>query len=327
MKDNDLDEPTSGLVSARQEILALRPDPGRRGSELNPTLRSDTWRVVDTRPSLAFRNGHLPGSIHLSGESVKRHPYLLPPRRRRLCAVASTEETARSAAASLVGLGWHRAGYAVVPDPPPPSMGNVPLLTGPSDTVLWEPSSWLADIAPDLPTDGDALDFACGSGRDAVWLASLRKGTVHGVDLLPDALLRARALRSSARAALAARSAGAGGPHLSNVRFHQADLAREPGVSRWLPPSRWNVVLVFRYLDRGLLPRIAASLRPGGHLVYQTFLVEQRERKGSPRSDHHLLTPGELEAAFRSLEILRYQEGDDEDGNVFASLWARRPES
>ncbi|MCA9756084.1 MAG: hypothetical protein KDA27_09800 [Candidatus Eisenbacteria bacterium] len=357
MNDKDLDGPPERMASAMPSLAQARETSESHPAELNRILRSASWRIIDIRPAHSFRNGHYDDSIHLPGDTWRRCPYLLPPRRRRICVLAGTEDQARAVANALGQSGWAHVCHAVVPESggtrnapsgsnlrtgrtdlsPASELADSPLRTGAPRTVLWEPAPWLAEIAGQLPKDGDALDLACGSGRDAVWLASLRRGMVYGVDILPDALLRARALRADARAVLAARSVGSDGPpegvnrerapHLTNVRFHQADLTSSGGTARWLAPSRWNVVLVFRYLDRALLPRIEASLRPGGHLVYQTFLVAQRERKGSPRSDNHLLKPRELETAFRSLEILRYEEGDDEEGNVFASLWARRPES
>ncbi len=35
-----------------------------------------------------------------------------------------------------------------------------------------EPTRWLVDHARLLPAAGDALDVACGSGRNAFWLAA-----------------------------------------------------------------------------------------------------------------------------------------------------------
>jgi SAM-dependent methyltransferase len=241
-------------------------------------------------------------------------------------------------------------GYSTVPASGLPRESQA---TGPSDTVLWEPSPWLQKVADDgLPATGDGLDLACGSGRNTVYLASLLgpalsgAGALYGVDILPDALAQAREVRERAGLALSAREAlsadGTLPAHgtlpagrtfpahgtLSTrlpAHFHRADLSSKSGQRRWLPAARWSVIVVFRYLDREILPLIAESLQPGGHLVYETFLEEQRVRRGSPRSDRHLLQPGELPLTFASLETLRYEEGEDEDGNVLASFWARRP--
>ena len=54
-----------------------------------------------------------------------------------------------------------------------------------------------------------------------------------------------------------------------------------------------DVVIVVRYLDRNLFPALAAALRPGGMLVYETFTVEQ-QRMGHPRNPLYMLQPGEL---------------------------------
>ena len=246
-------------------------------------------------------------------------------------------------------MGWKTVGFATVPPSGLPPQSRA---TGPSDTILWEPSPWLRQVAADLPATGAGLDLACGSGRNTVYLAWTRSqsrkdspdaaassgtssaagsragprasSTVYGVDILPDALDQARQLREDARRAAARRAAAAEGAKLE-ARFHQADMSSHEALRRWLPAGKWSVVVVLRYLDREILPAIADSLEPGGHLVYQTFLEEQRIRKGSPRNDRHLLRPGELRKAFGSLEPLRYEEGEDDEGNVLASLWARRP--
>lgn len=319
MNDNDLGAgegpwgcqvvPLSTLVEAAATL----------GDDLNRIERSNDWRVVDLRTAHAFRNGHLRGSIHHPGGWWSSFPYLLPPRHRPLCLLGTTATGAAIQARGFLARGWPRVGIAVAPPHELPGPSGT---TGPADSVLWEPAAWLRDLVDHLPP-GDLLDLACGSGRDAVYLGWRRRrvpGTVHGVDLLPDALVQARRVRDSARRAAQAR----GDSQPIAVRFHQADLASPRGMERWLPPARWSTIVVIRYLDREILGRIVDALRPGGHLVYQTFLEEQRRRRGTPRSDRHLLTPGELRTRFGMLDLLRYEEGEDEGGNVLASLWAVR---
>jgi hypothetical protein len=80
-----------------------------------------------------------------------------------------------------------------------------------------------------------------------------------------------------------------------------------------------------RFLWRPLLPALAAALRPGGSLVYETFTERQR-RHGKPLHPDHLVADLELRERFASLglEIVRYREADPERGPALASLWARR---
>jgi SAM-dependent methyltransferase len=57
---------------------------------------------------------------------------------------------------------------------------------------LWRPNDFLEESVQNL-NPGMALDLACGTGRDAVYLASLG-WEVTGVDVLPDAVLLAEQL-------------------------------------------------------------------------------------------------------------------------------------
>lgn len=194
---------------------------------------------------------------------------------------------------------------------------------------LWEPAPFLEEVELLLPTSGRAVDLACGSGRNAVYLGlqRLRRSSAHeiqnqtrgaaddmvlGVDILPDAIEQARRLRRAA------------GCPARLVRFHCADLTDEAKIRSILRPQRYSVVMCFRYLDRALLPHIGRALSPGGMVVYETFLAKQREVHGKPSNPAFLLEPGELRRAFEDLEILRYREGEDATGNFTASLLARR---
>jgi len=81
------------------------------------------------------------------------------------------------------------------------------------------------------------------------------------------------------------------------------------------------------FLHRPLFPALAHALRPGGILIFETFLVAQALH-GHPKNPVYLLAPDELRAGFADqLVILDYREGPVErDGTMthLASLLARR---
>ena len=56
------------------------------------------------------------------------------------------------------------------------------------------------------------------------------------------------------------------------------------------------------FLDRRLWPEMAAALRPGGLLVFETF-VDLPGGRTSEVGPEHLLQPGELRAAFEALGL------------------------
>jgi tellurite methyltransferase len=136
-------------------------------------------------------------------------------------------------------------------------------------------------------TGRHVLDVACGVGQNAVWLAQ-RGFTVDAVDISSVALEQARQ---------AAAQAG------DTVNFVHADL------DTWSPPvETYALVIGFRFLNRKLLPRLKAALRPGGWLVYQTFNLCRL----TPDSDfppEHLLQIGELARTFAGWDIIESGDG------------------
>jgi SAM-dependent methyltransferase len=155
---------------------------------------------------------------------------------------------------------------------------------------LWEPNAFLSNVLPGLPP-GRALDLACGTGRDAVFMASCG-WDVTAVDVLADALSRARDL--------AARYA----PALAPIRWVQLDLEREhPRLDR-----AFDLIVAFRYLHRPLFERLREWLRPGGSVLCETFTTVHRQRYGRPSREAHVLGTGELRKLLRGLEVRHYSE-------------------
>ena len=101
------------------------------------------------------------------------------------------------------------------------------------------------------------------------------------------------------------------------VRGWCADLTRCR-----LPNCRFDLVVVSRYLQRDLFGSLAAALKRGGILLYETFTTAQLAHGVGPRSPDHLLEPGELRRAFDQLETLFYEEVASPE--AVARLAARR---
>ncbi len=94
---------------------------------------------------------------------------------------------------------------------------------------------------------------------------------------------------------------------IPGARFIQADL--EDGAPWPLPGERFDGVVVTNYLYRPLLPTILDALKPGGVLIYETFMVGN-ERFGKPSNPAFLLRPGELLEAFAGLAVMGFEEGE-----------------
>ena len=76
-------------------------------------------------------------------------------------------------------------------------------------------------------------------------------------------------------------------------------------------PASFDVIVVTRFLDRGLVPAITAALRPDGLVYYQTFTRDKLDGAG-PSNPDYLLGRNELLKLFATLTILYYRE----DGRV-----------
>lgn len=138
-----------------------------------------------------------------------------------------------------------------------------------------------------FPTDGYALDLACGQGVASVWLA--RRGlTVWEVDVSAIAVDQARDL--------AVRS-GVGG----RCRFDIVDL--DAGLPAGRPV---DVIVCHRFRDRRLDEAIIERLAPGGLLAI-TALSAVGAEPGRFRA-----APGELTTAFAQLEVIAAGEGNGE---------------
>lgn len=144
-----------------------------------------------------------------------------------------------------------------------------------------------------LPRGSLVCDVAGGAGRHAAALA--QQG--HRVALIDFAESAVRAAMRRSRA-------------IFGVVGDAAALPFRAAV--------FDGVVVTNFLDRDLIPAFIALLRPGGHLVYETYTTEHvalvaAGLSRAPRSARYLLHPGELRGLVTPLTVVAYREGDIED--------------
>jgi SAM-dependent methyltransferase len=263
------------------------------------SARSPATAVLDARTVAAFASGHVEGAGRLEPHEFEPLRAELPPRDAPVLVVHDSPPAARAAAFALAALGYARVAWLDA------ALGALPggLASRSAPAALWRPSPFLVRIEPRLPR-GRVLDLACGSGRELVWLAG-RGFEAEGWDRAPEALERASVL---------AERCGVG------VRTRVVDLEFGPRPD---PRPEYDVVMVFRFLHRPIFPWIAAWLRPGGALVYETYRTGQ-ERYGRPKQPRFLLGSGELARAFPDCRVDLYEETEPEPGPVMARLLAFR---
>ncbi len=144
-----------------------------------------------------------------------------------------------------------------------------------------EPSLFVKKFAK--ATKGvDALDLACGVGRNALYLENIGF-RVDAIDISPVAL---NTLKS--------RSKG-------NINLIEADL------DDFIPSKKYDLILMCNFLDRDLIDRSKEYLNSGGVYIVETY-IEDKDNQKSNSNPNFLLKKDELLKIFKDgFEVLEYK--------------------
>ncbi len=174
---------------------------------------------------------------------------------------------------------------------------------------LPRPSSWLIWHDYLFHPGMSVLDLACGEGRHGLKAAQWG-ATVVAIDADETKLETGR--EAASRLGV-------------TVDFRCADLTGE-----WPELGRFDVVLVFNYLDRPKMDRVRSVVAPGGLLLMETYLEWQKAIGWGPTKEAHLLAPGELARLVAPFEVLHgrevFEPVDSTKVRAVASVVAQRPE-
>lgn len=145
------------------------------------------------------------------------------------------------------------------------------------------PKQLLVDFLHLLPSKGLALDAAAGVGTNSLELA--RRG------------LKTIALDIS--------SVGLG---LAKKRFQEQGFSLSAAVfdmkNLQIPEDKFEVILNFNFLERNAFTVFRKSLKPGGWLLFETFV---RNGEAGPHPEYYL-NPGELLEKFKDFEIVHSKQ-------------------
>jgi len=154
-----------------------------------------------------------------------------------------------------------------------------------------DPSEWLlralAMAQIDKGEGRRALDVACGTGRNALYLAGLGF-EVDAVDISPVGLAKAKALGRERKLA---------------VNWLEADLDLP-----FDPPGTYDLIVMFHYVNIPLLRNLTGLLNPGGWFVSQQHLDTDEDVVG-PGCARFRFAPGALARACAPLQIRHQEEG------------------
>jgi SAM-dependent methyltransferase len=152
--------------------------------------------------------------------------------------------------------------------------------------MIGTPSPWVVKHLPLIPDGGRVLDLACGTGLHAIYAAQ-QGYQVDAIDRDVQAI--------------------SGLLDMDNINVYICDLE----ATQWRPSKQnYDGIVVSRYLYRPLLRTLFETLKPGGVLIYETFMVGN-ERYGKPSNPDFLLLPDELLNFYTPLlSINAFEQGE-----------------
>lgn len=185
----------------------------------------------------------------------------------------------------------------VVSQPEPESSRSDPTPIASSEQARWDNryaestglnnvNSLLLEVADHLPSVGQSLDIAGGSGADSIFLAS-RGLQATLLDISPVALAMAQSEATM---------------HNLPLTTLALDTETQP-----LPSGPWDVIHIAHYLHRPTIQAAAKALGPEGTLLVSIATVTNLERSDRPPAPF-LLERGELTDLTKGLNVLRFDE-------------------
>lgn len=163
-------------------------------------------------------------------------------------------------------------------------------------------TDWIADIPR-----GKAADIACGTGRNALFLA--RAGfDVDAIDISSEGLEIAR--ENASRQNL-------------EINWIEYDLEQPYNFA-----TDYQLIVVMWYVNLSLISRLCNCLAPGGYLLCEEHLLTDNDVTG-PRNPEFRVAPGQLRELVSALDVLFYEElveaNEDGERSASARLVARNP--
>jgi len=267
---------------------------------------------VDCRAFVEFCQGHHAHACSIPVEELSARMHELPKTSEPLIVYANGAAL-QQASAFLTSKGYQVAQAIEWTLPLAASLQAAGLWqSGAQSQRLWQPAPLMARFVREfMPTHqiqpGQGLDIGCGAGRDMVYLA-MHGWEMTGIDYIPGALQRAQQLASS--------------QHVT-VTTLQLDLETGQDPFGAFADGQFALITLARYLHRPLFPWLKRLLKPGGILIYQTFM-QGSEQFGSPRNPNFLLKPGELAEVFAHTEILLDTVETLDDGRPVSAFICRQ---
>ena len=138
-----------------------------------------------------------------------------------------------------------------------------------------------------LPKNGKALEIACGTGSDSIFLA--QQGLQTDAWDISDTVV-AKLNQHAQQSEL-------------SITAETRDINVQPPED-----ETYDVIVVAHFLERKMAPTLISALKPGGLLFYQTFVKEVTPSYSGPSNPAFRLDNNELLQLFPGMQIVVYRE-------------------
>lgn len=269
--------------------------------------------LIDCRSEQEYADGHIAGACSIPADSLFQRMHELPKRHVAIHLCGNPDDL-EQATHYLTDRGHTVTDHTVWSAALKQQLAAEGTLeTGCESRQLWQPAPLLQRFVNEIVprygiVPGMGLDIACGAGRDLTYLAT-QGWQMTGVDQSADSLERVATLAK-----------------YCHVEIDTRQLNLETGTDPLteFADNSLDLICVARYLHRPLFPVIRRLLKPGGILIYQTFMVgSELTAVGRPRNPNFLLNAGELAAVFSDAERLVDEVEVLDDGRPVAAFIAK----
>ena len=144
----------------------------------------------------------------------------------------------------------------------------------------------------------NALDLACGAGRNSIYLAK----SGFDVDALDIAKVALDTLESEAKQ-----------NGLSNkINTFLVDLDAYE-----IEKEKYDLIIMTNFLDRSLIESAKIALKKDGILFIETYMISDENEKDSSNSNNLLKSKELMQTMDDSFDILYYDEFKNEDYEIY----------
>lgn len=271
--------------------------------------------LIDCRPFIDYVTGHIQGACSLPANELFARLHELPKRSQtlQLCGKSTDLALARP---FLMERGYQLLADLVWSNELADDLAQTARLERGYQSKQWWQAApllqrFVQEVMPRYSINAsEGLDLACGAGRDLIYLAQ-QGWQMTGVDWSEDSLQRVQQLAAS--------------QHLT-ITTVLRDLEAHADPLPEFKAESFGLICVARYLHRPLFPLLRSLLKPGGVIIYQTFMQGcEQTLIGRPRNPKFLLAPNELVEQFQDFELLLDEIELLEDGRPVSAFIARKP--